>query len=168
MSDLGDITVCRIAPFPDGFEFEWLSEQCDAVELLLRVRGEGDFTLCGAFHGGEGRIDGLKGETDYEFMLRDTSNQSRTSRIRLVRTGDYLGVPVNYLHPDDAIYDLSAVTCAVRRSSNSTARLSPRWMFSLRRGSESLAYLPLSRRRQKSCALSVRSISLLLGQAVRL
>ena len=101
--------VCRIAPFENGFDIEWLdNSDPDGVHTLVcskRESGEKAAEL--VLTGKTGRVEGLDTDTDYVFYVEAASG--KRSADRLVRTGR---IPegttvVNYLHPDDGIYDFS-------------------------------------------------------------
>lgn len=99
--------ICRVAPFADGFEIEWLDlgKEGEAV-LYYGIRGEkGKESL--PVKDTNVRITGLKTDCDYEFYLEMPSK--KRSVVRLVRTGV---IPegctvINYLHPEDNLYDFS-------------------------------------------------------------
>ena len=99
--------VCRIAPYADGFAFEWFdTEDSNGSHTLVWGVRDGEMQRT-PVTGSTMQIDGLKKDCDYEFFIEATDG--RTSRHRLVRTGD---IPpgtsvINYLHPEDTQYDFS-------------------------------------------------------------
>lgn len=100
--------ICRLAPFEDGFAFEWFDRGALDVPhmVLYRERGSSEpmqeLSVCASVM----EIRGLKTDTDYEFLLKRTDNSAQ-SDLRLARTGCYPGVIVNYLHPQDPAYSTS-------------------------------------------------------------
>ncbi len=97
--------ICRIAPFENGFTFDWL------------VTFDADYTVCYSkkgteewhtlpISGGRERIENLATDCEYAFYVTCDGISSRT---RYVRTG---AIPagttvINYLHPEDDWYDCS-------------------------------------------------------------
>ena len=104
MYNVGDIYICRVAPSADSIHVEWLCAACAEYSVYCRVRGEGEFSLCGVTSGSRFDIAGLSDKTDYEFYVE---SNNKKSRVRLARTGKIDGVVVNYLHPDDNAYSFS-------------------------------------------------------------
>ena len=102
--DAGDIYICRIAPFSEGFSFDTKEAPDIAFSVFLRKRGDTAFVPVGNMAGTTFSVSGLDDETDYEFYVAEGEKRSR---IRLVRTGASFGCVINYLHPDDAQYDFS-------------------------------------------------------------
>ncbi len=102
--DHGDIYICRIEPHGTRVRFEWLAEGDGNYSVMWRKRGAQSFEkLCettSCFY----EKDGLSDDTEYEFYVE---SGNKKSRIRLVRTGDTEGEPVNYLHPEDDAYSFS-------------------------------------------------------------
>jgi len=99
--------VCRLAPSPNGVELEWFDHGWKGAHEVIyrkkksyspwtRVRAEGSVV----------RIDGLESYTDYELRVERCGSEG-SSALRYVRTGEYPGVMVNYLHPEDEIYAFS-------------------------------------------------------------
>lgn len=104
LTDVGDIYICRVAPYEGGIHFEWLSEKGEKYSIFCRKRDNGDYALCGETDKGEFDITGLENHIDYEFYVRSAEKKSR---VRLARTGEAVGTVVNYLHPDDTAYAFS-------------------------------------------------------------
>ncbi len=104
----GDIYVCRIAPNEDSIHLEWLREDFDGFEVYFRERGVSDFALAGKTDTTEFDLVGLNSDTDYEFYVK---SGDKSSRVRLARCGKLPNpdgdVVVNYLHPDDTVYEFS-------------------------------------------------------------
>ena len=100
--DSGDITVTRIVPEKDSIHIEWLG--CEAKALYISKRDENDYAKYSAEGKNELDVCGLDKDTDYEFYLE---GDGKKSRVRLARCGDGVGIAVNYLHPDDAVYSFS-------------------------------------------------------------
>ena len=98
--------ICRIAPYEDYFEFEWLSRDKGEHTLYYGLKGDSAKTAL-RLDDSVVKVDGLKCDTDYEFFVRDS--RGRDSLLRYVRTGKVLDgmTVVNYLHPEDTYYDFS-------------------------------------------------------------
>lgn len=103
LSDVGDIYICRVVPYENSIHFEWLKKDLE-YSVFLRRRGEEKFEFFGTTTENEYDILNLETETEYEFYVE--SGQKK-SRIRLARTGKYVGTVVNYLHPEDKAYSFS-------------------------------------------------------------
>lgn len=103
--EVGDIYICRVVPFEHAVHFEWLAEAgCTEYEVFYRKRGAGEFLFAGKTRECEDTIEDLETETDYEFFVK---TGKKKSRIRLARTGTFIGTVVNYLHPEDEAYAFS-------------------------------------------------------------
>jgi hypothetical protein len=100
--------VCRIAPFEDGFEFQWFDNGAANIAHDVRYRRYASLEDWREIALTEDtlRIDGLADETDYEFQV-SRADGSAMSALRLVRTGSVPGMVVNYLHPEDKVYAYS-------------------------------------------------------------
>ena len=100
--------ICRLAPYDDSFEIEWLDKECaKAHTLFIREKGSENEYKAIALDSCRARIEGLFKDTDYEIFVE--SEIGERSNLRFVRTG---AVPsgctvINYLHPDDTQYDFS-------------------------------------------------------------
>ena len=101
---VGDIYICRIAPGKNTVHLEWLDVGAPEYCVYCRERNSGDFLLCGKTGGTGFTLENLYADTDYEFYVQ---SGDKKSRIRLARTGEAVGVVVNYLHPDDEAYAFS-------------------------------------------------------------
>ncbi len=104
LTEVGDIYICRIVPGKTSIHFEWLDTDDDAYMVFYRKRGEKRFCLYQTVTATECDIVKLETETDYEFYVQ---SGAKKSRVRLARTGESIGVVVNYLHPDDEAYNFS-------------------------------------------------------------
>lgn len=99
--------ICRLAPFENGFEFEWLDNYCLGKHTLYYcIRGKEE-KINLPIEDTVVKVEGLLSNQEYEFYLE--SESGRRSNTRLVRTGI---VPegstvINYLHPQDSQYDFS-------------------------------------------------------------
>ena len=97
--------ICRIAPFADGFEFDFFDDRENSSYILIwKARGE-EAESTKELNAKSGRVEGLLPQTDYAFRVVRDDGVSSTER--LVRTGDVPGGAVNYLHPDDEEYAFS-------------------------------------------------------------
>ena len=98
--------VCRLAPFADGFELEWLGDASLPHTLCLWEREkEEKIEIPVTDH--VVLVDGLTRDKEYAFYVE--CEGGKRSRTRLVRTGelpDQTNV-INYLHPQDGQYDFS-------------------------------------------------------------
>ena len=104
LRNIGDIYVCRIAPGKDYIHVEWLDIGADEYTVFYRKRDENDFVACGRTKNCEFDIVKLDTDTDFEFYVEA---DGKRSLVRLARTGETVGVVVNYLHPDDEVYSFS-------------------------------------------------------------
>ena len=103
--DIGDIYICRVVPSPTAIHFEWKAlEEAQVYSVFYRVRNTGEFQKIGETQELSFDITGLESETEYEFYVEACGKKSR---IRLARTGEAVGIVVNYLHPEDAAYKFS-------------------------------------------------------------
>lgn len=89
--------ILSVKPFTDKVQFEWKSKEMRCV-LFYGIRGQKKESFQidkspATFHAETG--------VDYEFYITDGTNKSAT---RLVRTGDYGGQVITYLHPEDNAY----------------------------------------------------------------
>ena len=100
--DSGDITVTRIIPQEESIHIEWLGDSAHSV--FFKKRGTETYTEEIIEGKNECDIGGLEKGNDYEFFLE---GQGKRSRLRLARTGNTVGTPVNYLHPLDGAYSFS-------------------------------------------------------------
>ena len=75
--------ICRLAPFADGFELEFLAKGAEN-QVLYRKRGESEWVSVKAKNRCM-RIEHLEQNTDYECKVAE--NDAAESKIRLVRTG---------------------------------------------------------------------------------
>lgn len=95
--------ICRLVPTTHGVIIDisdyivgdtaWIKERCCGKWIGYKMRNN----RC--------EIDGLKTNTEYFISVTDVNNQK--SDVRLFRTGEIIGTPVNYLHPEDEIYSFS-------------------------------------------------------------
>jgi len=102
--DVGDIYICRVVPSKSSIHFEWLGKNGDTFEIYFRKREEERFELSGLTDETFYTINNLEAENDYEFFVQ---SGTKKSLVRLARTGDAVGVVVEYLHPDDNAYGYS-------------------------------------------------------------
>ena len=134
LHETGDIYICRIAPTKDKIHVEWYETDLGPVEVYYKLRDENiknegnirvewfrveggkihkyetkrelnEFILAGTVEGNAFDIENLIDDTEYEILVKAGEKRSR---VRLVRTGDAIGVAViNYLHPEDRVYEFS-------------------------------------------------------------
>lgn len=100
----GDIYICRVAPEETSISFDWLPIDAAEYEIYIRVKDEGVFTFAGKTTECTFTIENLYKYCDYEFYV--CAGEKR-SRIRLARCGEHVGTIINYLHPEDNVYDFS-------------------------------------------------------------
>ena len=98
----GEILITRIVPDKTSFSVEWLSEESGEIRY---GKWNQEFTFSQKIQGRQTVVQDLEPETDYQFQLK--SSDGRCSLVRLVRTGDYLYTPIQYLHPEDTAYAFS-------------------------------------------------------------
>ncbi len=103
LTEVGDIYICRVVPSKHSIHFEWLNTD-RTYHVFYRKRSEKQFDYYQTVSVNECDILNLETETDYEFYVQ---SGEKKSRIRLARTGESVGVVVNYLHPDDGAYSFS-------------------------------------------------------------
>jgi hypothetical protein len=103
LSSVGDIYICRIAPYENSVHLEW-PQRVGECDIYYKKREDEDFILAGKTDKNEFDVKGLEDETDYEFYV---SSGNKKSRVRLARTCAPVGVVVNYLHPEDDAYAIS-------------------------------------------------------------
>lgn len=98
--------ICRLAPFSDGFELEWLPASDGEHNLFYCERGKKAYTKV-LLESTTVKIENLETETEYEFYIED--NKGLRSNVRLVRTCETPDgtIVVNYLHPEDKQYEFS-------------------------------------------------------------
>lgn len=99
--------ICRIAPFEDGFEFEWFDKSpANAHTLYYGKRGSEEKNAV-AISDSVVHVAQLEANCDYEFYIE--SEDGRRSNLRLVRTAKPPAdtTVINYLHPEDGQYDFS-------------------------------------------------------------
>ena len=98
----GEPYLCRLIPLRDGMYIEWKNEY--VCEVFYKERQGGRWQ-----HAGNGKgnmlIHGLKLHCEYEVYIQ-MKNGKRCAR-RLVKTGEVIGTPIAYLHPDDRQYSFS-------------------------------------------------------------
>jgi len=100
--------ICRIAPFEDGFEFEWFDNYASDGKYILHYNKRGsDVEKTQEIKGYEVKVNNLDTECDYEFYI--VSEDGRKSNVRLVRPAANPDgtMVINYLHPEDGQYDFS-------------------------------------------------------------
>lgn len=103
--EFGDIYICRLVPSSTAIHMEWLAlDGADSYSIYIRVRDCGEFRKAGETGDLFFDITGLEPALDYEFYVE---SNGKKSRVRLARTGEAVGVVVNYLHPDDRYYGFS-------------------------------------------------------------
>ncbi|MBQ4320949.1 MAG: hypothetical protein IJC35_01815, partial [Oscillospiraceae bacterium] len=66
-ADLKKPFICRLAPFADGFEFEWLDSFCSGSHTLYYGLRGSEEKIALPVTDAVVRIEGLLRDTDYEF-----------------------------------------------------------------------------------------------------
>lgn len=98
------IYLCRVIPSENGVHLEWKAEN-SLLPYIVEIKDENETTAKSIeTNTCEADIDGLISETDYEVCV---FNAEAKSDIRKFRTGYCVGIPVNYLHPKDSLYEFS-------------------------------------------------------------
>lgn len=93
--------ILAIRPSKDRIGFEWSYAASDKCEVFYGEREkEKVCKICGK----DNACFDVEPDKEYAFYLRVAGKQSIT---RLVRAGDFPGIVVNYLHPDDNAYYFS-------------------------------------------------------------
>ena len=104
LREVGDIYVCRIEPSENKIHAEWLPTEDGQYSVFYKKRNDSEFTHWGDTCDTFCDIEGLDGETDYEFYV---AAKEKKSRVRLARCARTVGTVVNYLHPEDEAYAFS-------------------------------------------------------------
>ena len=106
-ADLKKPFICRLAPFADGFEFEWLDSFCSGSHTLYYGLRGSEEKIALPVTDAVVRIEGLLRDTDYEFYLESAAGER--SNVRLLRTAENPegATVINYLHKDDEQYIFS-------------------------------------------------------------
>ncbi len=102
--EVGNIYICRLVPSEQSIRIEWLDSGAPEYNVHIRPRGTEPFTQVGTTTECAFEVDGLTAGTDYEFFVQ--AGQAK-SRVRLARTGACVGSVINYVHPEDMVYDFS-------------------------------------------------------------
>ena len=101
----GDIYICRLVPSSTAIHLEWLAlDGAKNYTIYCRIRDCDEYQKAGETGECFFDITGLQPALDYEFYVE---SDGKRSRVRLARTGEAVGVVVNYLHPDDKCYSFS-------------------------------------------------------------
>ncbi len=97
--------VSRVAPFAEGFTIDWFEPENTAGDhqLLYRPRGTEDWTILSA-ENGRVQVTGLPLYAEFEAKIRNVAT-GRESTLRLIKTSDYPGVVLDYMHSEDASGD---------------------------------------------------------------
>lgn len=100
--------ISVISPKQCGFDFEWFDNGCKNIchTINFRKRDRGEY-CSSPLTSYRSCLENLENYTDYEFFIARSDGSS--SPVRLVRTGDRAPADsvVNYLHPEDNIYEYS-------------------------------------------------------------
>ncbi len=100
--------VCRIAPGLNTVELEWFDKGASCGHVLrYRLMNSGDAWIEIPADDAVMCVNGLRTNTDYEFLIVRLMEQGATSSLRYARTGHVPGTVVNYLHPMDMTYAFS-------------------------------------------------------------
>ncbi len=102
-----DIFIGRVVPDTDSILIEWFFENKEdegkaPVTVCFRKRNEEEFERFDAAFASEHTFTGLTDDTEYEFWVESGEHKSKK---RLARTGRQVGTVINYLHPEDPVYD---------------------------------------------------------------
>lgn len=104
-SEVGDIYICRIAPYKQSVVFDWIDTGEAEYSVYFRERDCGEFILSGVTKEKTYTIKNLKDGCEYEFYVEA---DGKRSRIRFAKCCEPVsGSIVNYLHPDDEAYSFS-------------------------------------------------------------
>ena len=126
--DTGDIYVCRLVPSSTAIHLEWLAlDGAESYAIYCRVRDQGEFVKVGETNELFFDITDLQPELDHEFYVEAGDKKSR---VRLARTGEAVGIVVNYLHPDDKCYSFSGhCLCSPPWFAIPTVSCCPPWIY---------------------------------------
>lgn len=99
--------ICRLAPFENGFEFEWLDNYGTETYTLYYGIRDGEEKISQPVLDSVVKVEGLLSDQEYELFIE--SESGRRSNVRLLRTGlvPKGSTVINYLHPQDSQYDFS-------------------------------------------------------------
>lgn len=99
--------ICRLAPQEESVQVQWLDNGHDGPHkiMLRRRNSDAPWRIISPAES-ISIVDGLAVNEEYEIYVEreDTPGQSA---LRLFRTGATPGTIVNYLHPEDGLYDFS-------------------------------------------------------------
>ena len=100
--------VCRIAPYRNGFEAEWMDNGStdDHILQYRKMESYEPWTEMNCI-GNSVKVECIENYADYEFRVVRKHESDIGSAVRYVRTGETVGTVVNYLHPADEIYAFS-------------------------------------------------------------
>jgi len=101
--------VCRIAPAETSVLIEIIDDSAPGAVHVLKYRFKGADLPWQVveFSGLEAEMKDLQSFSDYEFLVERKGEPEHRSALRFVRTGFYPDIVVNYLHPQDNVYDFS-------------------------------------------------------------
>ena len=104
--EVGEIYINRVCPYENSFHIEWnkLDDDEASYAVYYRKRDCGEYISAGVTKQTEFDVTGLVEDYEYEVFVQCGDKKSR---IRLLRTGKYVGTIVNYLHPEDEAYSYS-------------------------------------------------------------
>lgn len=102
--DTGAPYITRVVPGENSIQLEWLPEEGQTEYTILCGRRDQEMAIAGSARECAYQLQGLAGDTDYQFQVRCAQGRSR---VRLAHTGACPGSVVNYLHPDDDCYAFS-------------------------------------------------------------
>ena len=94
------VYVSRLVPTETGVFVEWVGKVTTTVKLYRN--GKEVKSLLTATN--NATFDGLEKDAEYSISIVDESGQTRSCPFR---TGDYLGIVINYLHKEDLRYAYS-------------------------------------------------------------
>ena len=100
--------IATLTPRQFGFAFTLLDDRAPNAPHTLYWRERGQAAFCQqTLTGLGGSVEGLEENREYEFYVARTDGTK--SKTRIVKTGREIpdAVVVDYLHPDDQIYDFS-------------------------------------------------------------
>ena len=98
--------IAALRPGDGCIEVEWYDKDPNARHELC-IRDEKDFCRIVPAQSNHLRVDGLKNDETYTFTIQDCDHARRCSETRMAVVAPVVGLPVNYLHPQDECYSFS-------------------------------------------------------------
>lgn len=101
--------ICRLAPYEDYCEIQWMDLGCEDEEhrIICRQRGVHKPSIEICTRDPFVTIPDLLPGREYEVRIVRKNDPEKASDYRAFKTGEIMGKVVNYLHPHDSCYAFS-------------------------------------------------------------